>query len=123
MREFDVSGTGNLNKDELAAYLRKLNGGTDVSPEEVNWVWAQADVFGDGAIHGPEIVMASAAWFAYVDDDGMISHGASNAERGGILVAEEQKIRQTFRKWDCSGTGFISVQDLSTILSKTGVTQ
>jgi Ca2+-binding EF-hand superfamily protein len=122
LKEFDKVGDGALNKDELKAYLTKLNEGTEVAPEEVDWVWSQADVLGDGSIHGPEIVMASAAWFAYVEDHHVASTAATAASRGGMLVKEEAKIRDTFRKWDCSGTGTISEDDLKSILRKTGVT-
>jgi Ca2+-binding EF-hand superfamily protein len=124
LKEFDTSGDGKLSKEELAAYLTKLNGGLEVAPEEVEWVMSQADVFGDNAIRGPEIVMASAAWFAHVEemDDAKGMPAPSAESRGRMLVAEEDKIRQTFRKWDCSNTGTISVEDLSSILAKTGVT-
>lgn len=124
LKEFDKAGDGKLNKEELTAYLTKLNGGEAVTPEEVDWVWAQADVLGDGSIHGPEIVMASAAWFAHVEEIDVVKGmpEANNAVRGGILVAEENKIRQTFRKWDCSGTGIITKADLTALLAKTGVT-
>jgi len=121
LKEFDKEGNGQLDKAQLTAYLTKLNEGIPVSAEEADWVWAQADVLGDGAIHGPEIVMASAAWFAYVEDATVVKSAASNAGRGGMLVAEEKKIRETFRKWDCGNAGVISVSDLTTILGKVGV--
>lgn len=122
LKEFDKEGNGQLSKEELTAYLTKLNEGIPVSSEEADWVYAQADVLGDGAIKGPEIVMASAAWFAYVEDHAVVHAEATNAMRGSILVAEEKKIRETFRKWDCGNAGVISVSDLTTILGKVGVT-
>ena len=36
-----------------------MNGGIDVDDEEVDWVLAEADVLGDGAVTKPEMVMAS----------------------------------------------------------------
>eukprot|EP00747_Dinoflagellata_sp_TGD_P030479 gnl/TRDRNA2_/TRDRNA2_134654_c0_seq1.p1 gnl/TRDRNA2_/TRDRNA2_134654_c0~~gnl/TRDRNA2_/TRDRNA2_134654_c0_seq1.p1 ORF type:complete len:206 (-),score=55.60 gnl/TRDRNA2_/TRDRNA2_134654_c0_seq1:107-724(-) len=67
MKEFDKSGTGGLEKPELKEYLKSLNGGKDVTDAEVDWVFGEADVFGDGTIHTTELVMATAAWYAHVD--------------------------------------------------------
>jgi len=121
VKEFDKSGDGKLTKEDLTAYLTKLNEGTPVSTDEVDWVWSQADVLGDGVIHKPEIVMASAAWFAYVEDHHVTECEATAATRGKILQKEEAKIRQTFKKWDATGAGKIKEADLRSILSKSGV--
>lgn len=124
MKEFDKQGNGTLNKEELTAYLTSLNEGMEVSAEEVDWVMAQADVFGDGKLTCTELVMASAAWFAHIHDEEVAQDmpAADPKTRGGMLMAEDEKIRQTFRKWDANGDGTISIDNLTTILSKTGVT-
>merc|ERR1712190_27154 len=67
MREFDKSGSGTLDKCELKEYLRSLNGGQEVKDSEVDWVLGEADIFGDGTIATTELVMATAAWFAHVE--------------------------------------------------------
>mmetsp|Transcript_97863 Transcript_97863/g.277383 ORF Transcript_97863/g.277383 Transcript_97863/m.277383 type:complete len:206 (-) Transcript_97863:407-1024(-) len=69
MREFDVSGTGVLEKNELREYLKSLNDGREVSDCQVDWVMDEADVFGNGTIHTTELVMATAAWYAHVGDN------------------------------------------------------
>mmetsp|Transcript_54903 Transcript_54903/g.139151 ORF Transcript_54903/g.139151 Transcript_54903/m.139151 type:complete len:214 (-) Transcript_54903:80-721(-) len=65
--EYDTSGSGKLEKDELEKYLKHLNGDMEVSDEEVDWVWRQADVFCDGALTKPGLLMATAAWYIHVD--------------------------------------------------------
>merc|ERR1711879_527844 len=49
MAKYDVSNTGTLSKDELKSYLTDLNGGIEVSDEEVDMVMKEADVLGDGS--------------------------------------------------------------------------
>lgn len=68
IEEFDKSGTGKLERPELKAYLTSLNGGIDVTDEEVEWVLSQADVFGDGACNKPELAKATAAWYSHVKE-------------------------------------------------------
>merc|ERR1719223_1370221 len=58
LKIFDKSGTGKLEFKELKQYLKALNGGKNVTDEEVQWVLEEADVFGDGAIRGVEMIMA-----------------------------------------------------------------
>merc|ERR1719198_429733 len=68
MAEFDKSGTGKLNDEELKAYLTSLNGGIEVKPDEVKYVLDQADVFGDGQVNKEELVMATAAWYVHAKE-------------------------------------------------------
>jgi len=65
LKHFDKSGDGKLGPDELKAYLTKLNGGMEVTDEEVAWVLREADVFGDGQIGLTEMVKATAAWYVH----------------------------------------------------------
>mmetsp|Transcript_26888 Transcript_26888/g.75752 ORF Transcript_26888/g.75752 Transcript_26888/m.75752 type:complete len:214 (-) Transcript_26888:47-688(-) len=65
--EYDTSGSGKLEKDELEKYLKHLNGDMEVSDEEVDWVLRQADIFCDGALTKPGLLMATAAWYIHVD--------------------------------------------------------
>eukprot|EP00747_Dinoflagellata_sp_TGD_P206908 gnl/TRDRNA2_/TRDRNA2_80541_c1_seq1.p1 gnl/TRDRNA2_/TRDRNA2_80541_c1~~gnl/TRDRNA2_/TRDRNA2_80541_c1_seq1.p1 ORF type:complete len:139 (+),score=26.38 gnl/TRDRNA2_/TRDRNA2_80541_c1_seq1:2-418(+) len=64
IKEFDKSGTGGLEKPELKQYLISLNGGQEVTDQEVDWVFEEADIFGDGTIHATELVKATAAWYS-----------------------------------------------------------
>eukprot|EP00746_Dinoflagellata_sp_MGD_P128265 gnl/MRDRNA2_/MRDRNA2_62670_c0_seq1.p1 gnl/MRDRNA2_/MRDRNA2_62670_c0~~gnl/MRDRNA2_/MRDRNA2_62670_c0_seq1.p1 ORF type:complete len:204 (-),score=55.59 gnl/MRDRNA2_/MRDRNA2_62670_c0_seq1:51-662(-) len=66
--KFDQSGTGKLEKTELKEYLKHLNDGMPVADDEVDWVLSQADVFGDGACSQTELAMATAAWYAHVEE-------------------------------------------------------
>lgn len=68
LTKYDKSGTGKLEKNELQEYLKDLNDGKEVSSEEVDWVMSEADVFGDGAMSRPELMMATAAWYAHVEE-------------------------------------------------------
>lgn len=65
--KFDKSGEGTLSKDELKAYLTSLNDGNEVSDSEVTWVLKEADLFGDGVISKPELVMATSAWYCHAE--------------------------------------------------------
>mmetsp|Transcript_80506 Transcript_80506/g.180111 ORF Transcript_80506/g.180111 Transcript_80506/m.180111 type:complete len:211 (-) Transcript_80506:98-730(-) len=65
--EFDKSGTGTLSWEELRTLLVDLNNGSPVDSMEVDWVMAEADIFGDGQIHKTELVMAIAAWYSHVE--------------------------------------------------------
>eukprot|EP00746_Dinoflagellata_sp_MGD_P013310 gnl/MRDRNA2_/MRDRNA2_128705_c0_seq1.p1 gnl/MRDRNA2_/MRDRNA2_128705_c0~~gnl/MRDRNA2_/MRDRNA2_128705_c0_seq1.p1 ORF type:complete len:202 (+),score=68.68 gnl/MRDRNA2_/MRDRNA2_128705_c0_seq1:84-689(+) len=66
LSKFDKSGTGKLEPPELKAYLTSLNGGIEVDDDEVQWVLSQADIFGDGAMSKPELVMATSAWYVHI---------------------------------------------------------
>lgn len=69
LKEFDTSQTGALSKDELAAYLKSLNGGVEVSPEEVEWVMNEADILKDGEISNEtELLMATSRWYINVEE-------------------------------------------------------
>mmetsp|Transcript_45409 Transcript_45409/g.120425 ORF Transcript_45409/g.120425 Transcript_45409/m.120425 type:complete len:187 (-) Transcript_45409:222-782(-) len=67
VNKFDRTGNGKLTKDELSAYLQALNDGIVVTESEVDWVFAQAERLSDGVATKPEIVMATAAWYAHSD--------------------------------------------------------
>merc|ERR1712190_100422 len=70
IQEFDKSKTGNLTKDEVAAYLQSLNGDKPVSPEELEMVMKEADAMGDGSINTMELAMATSLWYGYVERKG-----------------------------------------------------
>lgn len=67
MAKFDVSKNGNLSKDEVKPYLVELNGGKDVTDEEVNMVFKAADVKGDGVLSLTELSMATVLWYGHVE--------------------------------------------------------
>merc|ERR1712113_1326128 len=67
LAKYDASGTGKLSKEELKAYLVDLNGGKDVTDEEVDLVFKDADVLGDGQLNKIELQRATALWYSYVE--------------------------------------------------------
>jgi len=67
MKKYDVSKSGKLERDELKKYLTDLNGGNEVTDDEVDWVLQEADVCEDGAISTTELMKATAAWYACVE--------------------------------------------------------
>mmetsp|Transcript_38440 Transcript_38440/g.104109 ORF Transcript_38440/g.104109 Transcript_38440/m.104109 type:complete len:129 (-) Transcript_38440:54-440(-) len=78
---YDKSGTGALSKTELKDLLVDLNNGAEVQDQEVDWVMAEADIFGDGQIHKTELVMAIAAWYSHVEG----SKGKSSSKMCALL--------------------------------------
>lgn len=86
MKTYDVSGTGKLNKEELTAYLKDLNGGIDVEEDEVEWVMKQADVFGDGQMSKEELVMATAAWYSHVKEKEKESDKKPKSENSSVCA-------------------------------------
>jgi len=68
MAKYDVSNTGTLSKEEVKAYLTDVNGGKDVSDEEVDMVMKDADVLGNGTLNKIELQRATAAWYSYVEE-------------------------------------------------------
>jgi Ca2+-binding EF-hand superfamily protein len=121
LREFDASGNGKLEKPELKKYLTSLNGGIDVPDDEVDWVMSQADVFNDGAISQTEMVMATAAWYANVEQDEDCTTDNTKDNRIAMMDFQRSKIEDSFRKYDLTGNGSIGLEELTTLLSKTGV--
>mmetsp|Transcript_29052 Transcript_29052/g.66819 ORF Transcript_29052/g.66819 Transcript_29052/m.66819 type:complete len:210 (+) Transcript_29052:89-718(+) len=75
MAEYDKSGTGRLSQEELKAYLVALNGGNEVQDKEVEWVLHEADVFGDGEVNTPELMLATAQWYVHVEREASKTHG------------------------------------------------
>mmetsp|Transcript_31525 Transcript_31525/g.69501 ORF Transcript_31525/g.69501 Transcript_31525/m.69501 type:complete len:223 (+) Transcript_31525:47-715(+) len=69
MAEFDTDKTGKLDKDQLRRMLISLNGGKAVKDSEVDWVMRRADILKDGSVNVMELLIATSAWYAYVDGD------------------------------------------------------
>jgi Ca2+-binding EF-hand superfamily protein len=69
LSKYDVSNTGNLSKDEVRAYLKDLNGGKDVTDQELAMVMKEADVTENGLISKLELSKATAVWYCYVESE------------------------------------------------------
>jgi len=68
LEKYDVSKTGNLSKEEIRNYLVDLNGGMPVTDAELDMVFQDADVAGDGVINKYELSRATALWYTYVEE-------------------------------------------------------
>mmetsp|Transcript_11717 Transcript_11717/g.21298 ORF Transcript_11717/g.21298 Transcript_11717/m.21298 type:complete len:212 (-) Transcript_11717:109-744(-) len=68
LAKYDLDHTGTLSRTEVKAYLTDLNGGLEVSEEEVDMVMAEADTLGDGVIHKMELQKAATLWYSYVQE-------------------------------------------------------
>mmetsp|Transcript_41248 Transcript_41248/g.89959 ORF Transcript_41248/g.89959 Transcript_41248/m.89959 type:complete len:202 (+) Transcript_41248:30-635(+) len=75
MEKYDTNKTGQLEREQLAALLLELNNNMEVGDDDVDWVLANADVLGNGAITPMELSKAIAVWFAHVE-----AHGASTQD-------------------------------------------
>lgn len=63
MQEYDVSNTGTLSKDEAKKYLKDLNGGVELTVEEFDCVFKEADVLGNGVLNKMELQEATTSWY------------------------------------------------------------
>lgn len=66
LKNYDVSKTGYLSKEEVKNYLIELNQGKEVTDAEVDMVVAEADVNKDGKIGPMDLQRATALWYSYV---------------------------------------------------------
>mmetsp|Transcript_63301 Transcript_63301/g.150992 ORF Transcript_63301/g.150992 Transcript_63301/m.150992 type:complete len:223 (+) Transcript_63301:47-715(+) len=69
LAEFDTDHTGRLDKEQLRQMLVSLNGGKEVKDYEVEWVMKRADVLKDGSVNVMELLVATSAWYAYIDGE------------------------------------------------------
>merc|ERR1712039_546692 len=69
LEKYDKSGTGKLSRDELKLYLTDVNGGNEVTDAEVDMVFKEADVLGDGQLNKIELQRATALWYGYVEKE------------------------------------------------------
>jgi len=67
LKQYDVSNTGSLSKEEVKAYLTDLNGGKEVEDSEVDLVMKEADIEGNGVLSKIELQKATALWYGYVE--------------------------------------------------------
>eukprot|EP00746_Dinoflagellata_sp_MGD_P012327 gnl/MRDRNA2_/MRDRNA2_126248_c0_seq1.p1 gnl/MRDRNA2_/MRDRNA2_126248_c0~~gnl/MRDRNA2_/MRDRNA2_126248_c0_seq1.p1 ORF type:complete len:199 (+),score=42.36 gnl/MRDRNA2_/MRDRNA2_126248_c0_seq1:73-669(+) len=67
IRKFAQSGKGKLGQSQLKAYLEDLNEGRPVTNSDLEKIFNEADVFGNGALGQTELSKATAAWQAIVE--------------------------------------------------------
>jgi Ca2+-binding EF-hand superfamily protein len=80
---FNTDMNGGLDKEQLGAFMRELNGkGGEVTPEEVEWLHGRADLDKNGLVDKQEMRVAVAIWYTRVnfsktDDRSRAKHSAS----------------------------------------------
>jgi len=70
-KQYDTNGQGTLDRVELAALLKDLNEGQEVTEEDLDMVIGFSDKgeIKDGEVDKTELVQAVAAWFSSCDPD------------------------------------------------------
>ena len=67
--KYDTDKSGALSTEQLGELLSSLNSDVKPTPDEVAWIFAQADQIGDGRIDKPELSAAISLWYAHVDEE------------------------------------------------------
>jgi Ca2+-binding EF-hand superfamily protein len=67
LAKYDVGQTGQLDKKELKNYLTALNDGIPVTDADVEWVMKVSDLSMTGELNKPEVLRATAEWYARVE--------------------------------------------------------
>ncbi|KAL4352213.1 hypothetical protein GQ457_06G008330 [Hibiscus cannabinus] len=98
---FDRNRDGMITKEELSMSLEKL--GIFISNKEVTQIFESIDVNGDG--------------FVDVDEFGMLYRTTVNEEN------EEEDMLEAFNVFDQNKDGFITFEELSSVLSSLGLKQ
>eukprot|EP00284_Hemiselmis_tepida_P014991 CAMPEP_0174922472 /NCGR_PEP_ID=MMETSP1355-20121228/5896_1 /TAXON_ID=464990 /ORGANISM="Hemiselmis tepida, Strain CCMP443" /LENGTH=412 /DNA_ID=CAMNT_0016168057 /DNA_START=54 /DNA_END=1288 /DNA_ORIENTATION=+ len=141
-KKFDKDHSAYLDKPQLAELLTALNGGEAVPDGEVDWVLSTSDTLGNGVITPPELMKALSLWYARAEDSDaklptieppnkqmtttsvikvVPSKKANQSSRRKEIVEKKKKhkqfIKDTLDKWDKSGTGALSFEELQNWLS------
>eukprot|EP00281_Chroomonas_sp_CCMP1168_P025756 CAMPEP_0206238090 /NCGR_PEP_ID=MMETSP0047_2-20121206/14625_1 /ASSEMBLY_ACC=CAM_ASM_000192 /TAXON_ID=195065 /ORGANISM="Chroomonas mesostigmatica_cf, Strain CCMP1168" /LENGTH=680 /DNA_ID=CAMNT_0053662593 /DNA_START=10 /DNA_END=2052 /DNA_ORIENTATION=- len=138
--KFDKDHSEYLDAPQLAELLTALNDGEPAVDSEVEWVLASADILGNGVITRPELTKAIALWYTRHPDEKqppITPPHTKAAKISGINIIPVQRNNQSARrkelakrkadhkkfvqgvlnKWDASGTGALSFQELKKWLS------
>jgi Ca2+-binding EF-hand superfamily protein len=73
MKQFDKDNSGRLDKSEMRLLMIHLNGGKEVTDEEVDRVFNQADKSKTGDLKLKEIVEASSIWSAMLKEKAFVA--------------------------------------------------
>ncbi|XP_074589565.1 calmodulin-like protein 3 [Curcuma longa] len=100
---FDRDGDGSITKEELQESLKKL--GIQTTDEELAAMIEKIDVNGDGRVD--------------VEEFGALCRSVMMDERGD--EDPEEGIREAFAVFDQNGDGFITAEELRSVLSSLGL--
>lgn len=101
---FDRNGDGRITKEELSNSLENL--GIFIPVNDLETMIERIDVNGDGCVD--------------IEEFGALYQSIMQAERG---EEEEEDIKEAFNVYDQNGDGFITVDELKSVLSSLGINQ
>jgi len=101
-RRGDTDNSGELDRKEVHRLLVTLNGGHAVTEEEVDWIFAESDVNGDGNISKHELYKATIVWYEHAasvdthdDSRGLGDGGDSGIRSRGCFCFSSKDRRQS----------------------------
>ncbi|XP_047069443.1 probable calcium-binding protein CML22 [Lolium rigidum] len=106
---FDRNGDGRITREELEDSLGKL--GMAVPGDELAAMIARIDADGDGCVDAEEF----AELYRAITSTG--------SEEAPAAEEDEEDMREAFRVFDANGDGYITVDELSVVLSSLGLKQ
>ena len=100
MRKYDTNHTGKLEESQLELMLKDLNGGEEVTKEELKWVFYKADTSSGRRNYGVdanEVAYAVRIWKSYLEN--------------------KEYLDQAFEKYDTDRTGQLEFAQLKNLLT------
>ncbi|KAL5223515.1 hypothetical protein ABZP36_010154 [Zizania latifolia] len=110
---FDKNGDGRITKKELRDSFKNL--GIYIPDDEIDATMDKIDANGDGCVDVEEF---SLLYRSILGEGG--GAGAGQGEGGGD---EDEGMREAFNVFDQNGDGFITVDELRSVLSSLGLKQ
>ena len=106
---FDKNGDGQITKKELGESLRNL--GIYIPDDELDAIMGKIDANGDGCVD--------------VEEFGMLYRSIVGEGQGGDGEKrdEEEDMREAFNVFDQNGDGYITVEELRSVLASLGLKQ
>jgi calcium-binding protein CML len=109
---FDKNGDGQITKKELGESLRNL--GIYIPDDELDATMGKIDANGDGCVDVEEFGMLYRS---------IVGEGHADGDGDGAGRDEEEDMREAFNVFDQNGDGYITVEELRSVLSSLGLKQ